>query len=144
MSDYDGHGNPLCKYSDAARRMSDAISLHLAADPDNAYGKYMGFKLRDGESDGVLYDTRSDAIRHQKSMDAMCYVQIRPGGMSPRVCEDFLIGHRAMHDAGYRIPHPEDVLEIDLPQRREQWAQSGLILPPKKPMGPRTIWTPGQ
>lgn len=141
MSDYEGHGNPLQRYSDAARRMSDAISLELSIDPDHAYGKYMAFKLRNGETDRVLYDTRTDAVRHQRSMDPMCYVQIHPGGMLPQHCERFLAAHRQMYDDGYRIPHPEDVVEIELPKRREEWKPSGLILPKPRPNNQR-LWRP--
>lgn len=124
--------------------MSDAISLHLAAAPDSAYGKYMAFKLRDGSSDSVLYDTRADAIRHQRSLDAYCYVQVRPGGMPPHHAERYLAAHRLMHDAGYRIPHPEDSVEIDLPNRMEEWPTSGLILPKRRPLTERVIWRGGR
>ncbi len=60
-------------------------------------------------------------------------------GMPLEACERFLLAHRKMHDAGLRIPHPEDAaveFEQALPQRIEEWNRSGLILP-KHLQGPR-------
>lgn len=125
-----GRPNPLIReYSDAGKRISDAVSLHLAADPDGSYGKYMWFRLSDGTGDGEAYDTRTDAWRHVRTLDAVMYLQIRPGGLLPHHAERILIAHRHMHDAGYRIPHPEDLPEIDLPERLETWRALGLHLP---------------
>lgn len=53
---------------DAARRMADAVNLHMlvmVAENRDRPG-YVAIRLEDGRSpDGVLYDTRKDAVRHQ-------------------------------------------------------------------------------
>ncbi len=141
-------GNPLipahAELRSAAQRMSDAVNIAVTLGPDSAPGRYMAFRLDDGSTDEVVYDTRNDAIRHTMNKPgAYCYVCLTPDGMSVRVCERFLTGHRAMHAAGRRIPHPEDGLEIELPQRIEEWKPTGLILPthldrPK----PNHLWRP--
>lgn len=123
--------NPLIRYSDAARRMSDAITQALNDYGSVAWGKYMAFRLSDGKGDGRVYDDRPEAVRFQTGLDVMCYVRIPPDGMTPRVAETFLAGHRQVHDAGMQWPHPQDTHapEIELPGRNELWKPSGLLLP---------------
>lgn len=121
---------PGAELRSAAQRMSDAVNIAITLGPDSAPGRYMAFSLADGSTDEVVYDTRTDAVRHTcNKPDAYCYVCLPPDGMSVRVCERFLAGHRTLYRNGYRIPHPEDVMEIELPQRIETWKPSGLILP---------------
>lgn len=53
---------------DAARRMADAVNLHMLAMVAENRDRpgYVAIRLEDGRSpDGVLYDTRKDAARHQ-------------------------------------------------------------------------------
>lgn len=142
--------NPLipahAELRSAAQRMSDAVNIAVALGPDSAPGRYMAFSLADGSTDEVVYDTRNDAVRHTANKPgAYCYVCLTPDGMTVRVCERFLSGHRALYASGHRIPHPEDVggLEIELPQRTEAWKQSGLILPGHlQPPPPNPLWRP--
>lgn len=51
---------------DAANRMRDAVNLHVAV--ANTTGErlagFVAIKLEDGRSDGTLYETRRDAVRH--------------------------------------------------------------------------------
>jgi hypothetical protein len=126
--------NPLIRdHSDAAARIADTIGLHMTVDPEGTVGKYMAFKLIDGRSDDVRYDTRSAAIWHQRSMDRMMFILIPPTGMTPLIAERLLFIHRQMDDKGFRIPHAEDAPEQALPERLEQWKPQGLILPPRVP-----------
>lgn len=53
---------------DAARRMADAHNLHVLAMIAEGRDRpgYIAIRLEDGRSpDGVVYDTRRDAVRHQ-------------------------------------------------------------------------------
>lgn len=95
-------------FSDEARRAADAVNLHIAALGHEAYGKWVAIRLSDGGSDGTLYDTRPDAIRHQLHEQLCAYFCIPPFGnlLSPPEAEAFLTYTRSLYDAGYRIPDP--------------------------------------
>lgn len=91
---------PLGTYSDAARRVSDEITLHLLADGDGNHLKWLAFKLEDGTSDGVVYDTPTDAAAHQTHYKRCAYIQIHRGGLSAQGAEAMLTYTRAVFAAG--------------------------------------------
>ena len=95
-------------FGDEARRACDQVNLHIAALGHESYGKWVAIRLSDGGSDGVLYDTRPDAIRHQLHEQLCAYFCIPPFGsmLTPREAEAFLSYARSLYDAGYRIPDP--------------------------------------
>lgn len=95
-------------HSDAARRCSDAVNLHVSALGFDARRKWVAVRLADGSSDGVLYDTRRDAVRHQPNERLAAYVRIAPGGMSVCAAESFLSFNRRAYDAGFRLTDPDD------------------------------------
>lgn len=101
-------------FSDAALRACDNVNLHIAAIGPEAYGKWVAIRLSDGGSDGALYDTRADAIRHQMHWSQCCYLMIPPFGvmLTPREAESYLTLHRSMYDAGYRLQDPEQPAPI--------------------------------
>lgn len=71
-------------HSDASKRISDAYNLHIVCGARR--GQVMAFSLADGTSDGVLYDSREDAVSHQHHNEARRgYIRIGPGRMT--VCE---------------------------------------------------------
>lgn len=71
-------------HSDAAKRLSDAYNLHIVCGA--RMGAVLAYSLADASSDGVLYDSRSDAVAHQRHNEARRgYVRIGAGRMS--VCE---------------------------------------------------------
>jgi hypothetical protein len=84
--------DPGCKYarpeggghSDAAKRLSDTYNLHRAAAGFHARGVFAA-ALADGTSDGILYDSRADAVRHQHHNEQF-YAYIRLGAPSMTVC----------------------------------------------------------
>ena len=112
--------NNLCKHgyvtcskcvviTDAAKRMSDRINLMLIAQPwEILKTSWMAFKLEDGDSDGVLYDTRQDAIDHQLHENLCAYFFLRTalGGVPLRDCQLFLDMHRYVYDNGGRMTEP--------------------------------------
>jgi len=94
-------------FSDAARHCADAVNLHATVDPHGTIGKWVAVRLSDGKSDGVLYPTKSEAVRFQLH-EAMCmYVCIPPGGMTSADAESVLRTHRQLYDAGYRLADPD-------------------------------------
>lgn len=71
---------------DAARRMMDAVNLHTLASIADGRDRpgYVAIRLEDGRSpDGVLYDTRKDAARHQSDPKNF-YVKVGKMSMSAR------------------------------------------------------------
>ena len=91
------------QYSDAARRCSDIVNMHVAA---GVWNKFVAIRLSDGGSDGVVYDTKADAVRHQLHETLCAYVFITPDGMSHRSAENFLRVNRQLYDAGMRLSDP--------------------------------------
>jgi hypothetical protein len=78
--------------------------LHRIADEYNSIGKWFAVKLADGESDGVLYDSKRDAVTHQKHMEMYyAYVQVGPWQMTVDDAAAFLKLHRAMYSKGVRL-----------------------------------------
>lgn len=91
-------------YSDAAHRCSDIVTMAAIAGDT---GKWLAIRMSDGGYDGVIYDHRRDAVRHQLSENWCCYVQVQPGGMTPKEADAFISYCRALYDAGFRLPDPE-------------------------------------
>lgn len=83
--------------------------MHVAALGWEAAKKWVAIRLSDGKSDGVLYDTRGDAIRHQLHMTQCAYVCVPPGGMNPCQAESFMRMHRLAYDAGAQLIDPDRV-----------------------------------
>lgn len=70
---------------DAARRLSDTVGLHLAADYERAIRSVIVVKLADGTTDGTLYDSWDDACA-KGTPDPRWYAPLRitPDGINPR------------------------------------------------------------
>lgn len=93
------------KCGDAAKRVSDEITLHAIA---GSAGKWAAIKLADGSTDHVAYDSRSDAVSHQLSPEYCTFVLIPPGGMSVKEADVLLDFWRQVHDAGFRAVDPRN------------------------------------
>lgn len=96
---------------DAGKRASDIVNLHLTFGLwEELQRKWLAFKLADGSSDGVLYDSKQDAVRHQIDERLCAYVAFRnlgAGGSTPRDMSIFLQFSRDAYDAGFRLPDPD-------------------------------------
>lgn len=99
-------GCPLRTHTDAARRAADAVNLHVSAIGTDAFGKWVAVRLRDGGSDGVLYDRKRDAVRHQVDERLCAYIRISPGGINACRAESFLKMSRMAYEAGFRFADP--------------------------------------
>jgi hypothetical protein len=104
---------------DAAKRMSDVITLHAIA---GQAGRFVLIKLLDGtETDRLgLYASREEAEQY-KTHPAQITVQVPPGGFTAVECEEVLHYHRDLYDKAGKRP-----LEIGYLQpltRRDQRRQ---------------------
>ena len=71
-------------HSDAAKRLSDTYNLHVTCGA--RIGSVFAYSLADATSDGTLYDSRQDAVDHQRHNEGWRgYVRMGPGRMS--VCQ---------------------------------------------------------
>lgn len=125
---------------DAGRRAADAINEHITR-----FGwwdirsKWVAIRLADGTSDGVLYDTKQDAVRHQHDEFLCAYLNLRGvnGGARDTECAIMIKFHRDMYKAGFRMPDrdarfggPDAVMST----QRHDWYRS-IILPAREAMG---------
>lgn len=98
------YGITETQHSDAAKRLSDTYRLHRLADPIGSIGHWFACTLADGDSDRTLYDTRREAVTHQRhNEEYYFYVQIIPGDMNPCQAESVLSGARKLDDAGIKL-----------------------------------------
>lgn len=109
-------------YADSAYRCSDIIRQAIV---DGHQGRWMAIRLSDGGSDGVVYDSRSDSVRHQLHETLCAYVRIPWDDLSPQAAERFLAVHRQVYDAGLRMasvdgPGGDTELEVIPPMRLEE------------------------
>jgi hypothetical protein len=71
-------------HSDAAKRISDTYNLHMTCGARR--GSFIAVGLADGRSDGVVYDTRAEAVNHQRHDEGWkAFIKIGPPHMT--VCE---------------------------------------------------------
>jgi hypothetical protein len=98
-------------HSDAAKRVSDAYRLHTSALGAAAAGRWIAVALADGSSDGALYDTKTDAVRHQHGHETrFAYVAIGPWDMDTCEAEEYLVAVRLWYDAGIPLTDPREVI----------------------------------
>lgn len=111
------HGNIVCSMcivaDDAARRCWEQVkNVAHHTDWETRINSYLAIKLADGSTDGVLYATKRDAVRHchgNEQWFAFFSFRDAPGGFaSPRDAAVFLAYHRMVYDQGGRLPDPDD------------------------------------
>lgn len=85
---------------DAGKRLADTVRLHFAAASDimSIVGQWCVFKLEDGSSDNVLYDSKDAAVSAMKGRSKdYCYLKITPDGISDYDASRFLHVNRNMY-----------------------------------------------
>jgi hypothetical protein len=97
--------------TDEGRRLSDAVTLAVSI---GGAGRWVAARLSDGGTDGTVYDTRTDAVRHQLHEDQCCYLMIPPTGMPPQEATAYLKFNRARVAAGMKMVDPESAGPIPL------------------------------
>jgi hypothetical protein len=104
----------FCKaasHSDAAKKISDTFNLHrIAADASGIenIGKWFAAALEDGSTDGVLYDSRGECVRHQHHNEQWyTFIKIVPSTMTYCEAEVMLKTSRKAYNAGMRLTDPD-------------------------------------
>lgn len=96
---------------DAGKRASDHINNILVGQGfSNVAHKTIAINLGTGDYDGTLYDTKRDAVRHQKNEFLCMYLQFRSmrGGVTPEEMARVIQVHRQAYANGFRLPDPDD------------------------------------
>jgi hypothetical protein len=95
-------------HSDAAKRVSDGYRLHKMAAGHAAAGRWMAVALADGASDGVLYDSKRDAVRHQHHNELWyAFLPITPGDVSVCEAETYLEVNRMLSRKNIVMTDPD-------------------------------------
>jgi hypothetical protein len=100
----------LTRIPDDAKRFADIVNGNLVAFPAwELRNKWLAIRLSDGGSDGTIYDSKQDAVKHQIDEFQCAYFCFRNclGGISAREAERFLVYVRAAYKAGFRLPDPD-------------------------------------
>lgn len=142
-------GNPLIPYSkningelyDAGKRAADAINKAIAKQGWwEIRHRWIAIRLSDGDSDGVIYDTKQDAIRGQHNNEFTCaYLRFGnlSGGATARECAIMIKFHRDMYKAGFRMPDRDSRFggpEAVMSTQRHDWYRQ-IIAPVREELG---------
>lgn len=90
--------------TDRGRFLSDAVADARAR---GGQGRWLAARLSDGKTDGVIYDSRDDAIRHQLHETQCAYLVVPPGPMPPAEATAWLSLQERLYDAGMRMTDPD-------------------------------------
>lgn len=109
------HGRQLCSecifVTDSAKRARDIIASYVAfVDYSERIRSWVAIRLSDGGSDGTLYLSKRDAVRHQSDEFLCAYFSYRgaPNGFaSAKEAAVWLEFHRQAYDKGFRLPDPD-------------------------------------
>jgi hypothetical protein len=100
--------NGFGDHSDAAKRISDTYRLHRTAQGPAAIGQFFACALADGQTDGMLYGSKRDAVRHQHHNEQRyMFLAIGPYDLGPCDAEELLAIQRLYYDRGIRWPDPD-------------------------------------
>jgi hypothetical protein len=109
------HSTDQC--CDAAKRMSDVITLHAVA---GSAGRFALVKLLDGSQvDLATYSCREEAEGYKTHL-AQVAILIPPGGCSASECEEILHYHRELYDLNPRALQVGYLMPLKGPERRKQ------------------------
>ncbi len=103
---------------DAAKRMADAVNLHVSA--NKVFGRespgFVAISLDSGSSpDGVLYDNRRDATRHNRHTKGLAFIQVKRDTMPLREAILVLQMHRKAYKNGVQFTE-EEIVVPQLPE----------------------------
>lgn len=87
-------------FSDAAKRMSDAVNTALLVDPEGNRRRWIACRLSDGGSDGTTYPNIETAIAFQFHYSQCCYLPIPSNGISPREADVLLGAYKQTYNNG--------------------------------------------
>lgn len=98
---------------DAGKRASDILNVYIVHSRwDDIKTQFMAIRLSNGGSDGILYENKRDAIKHQiheHQCAYVCFNELR-GGASARDMAIYIKFNRDAYANGMRLTDPEDQL----------------------------------
>lgn len=95
---------------DAAKRLSDIVNNICISQPlDVVVRSWIAVSLADGSTDGGLYESRIEAVKHQYHETQCAYLCLKesPHGMPTQDAYVYLKFHRDAYEAGMRLTDPE-------------------------------------
>jgi hypothetical protein len=96
---------------DAARRLHDAVNLHLVADFERAIRSIIVVNLQDGSTDNTLYDSWDDALRKGCPDDRWhAPLRITPDGINERDARLWMRTNRMLPGIGVMPASPEHIV----------------------------------
>jgi hypothetical protein len=90
--------------TDRGRRLADHVR---AARAIGGEGRWIAARLSDGATDGTVYDSKADAVKHQLTETQCAYLVVPPAPMPEAEASAYLELHQKMYDAGYRLQDPD-------------------------------------
>lgn len=90
--------------TDRGRRLSEHVA---AARAIGGQGRWIAARLSDGGTDGTVYDSKSDAVKHQVHETQCAYIVVPPAAMPPHEATAYLELHERMYASGYRLQDPD-------------------------------------
>ncbi len=125
------HGAVICSecvfVTDAGKRAYDIVRSYVHfVDYETRIRSWVAIRLEDGGSDGNLYDSKREAIRHQLHEQQCMYFSYRgspEGFQSPKDAQLYLDYHRHIYSSGGRFADPDDASggrDLIMPTTREQ------------------------
>lgn len=125
------HGRNVCfdcaYVTDAGKRAFDIVNSYAIFVPwDERIRSWVAVRLSDGGHDGVLYQSKRDAVRHQADEFQCAYFSYRgsPNGFGSRKeAQVWLDWHRAAYDSNIRTPDPDAAgggVDLIMPTAEEQ------------------------
>lgn len=126
--------NPEKWVDDRSRRVSDSFNARITFMKwDEIQHAWMAFKLSDGSTDGNVYYSRREAIRHQTDERVCAYIAFKncPNGISPSEAGRFMFYTEQAYKAGGVLPDPDQQFGGPEPFMPTQQYDNlkGLILP---------------
>lgn len=125
---------------DAGKRAADAINEAIRREGWwELRHRWIAIRIQDGTSDGVIYDTKQDAVRHQKDEFTCAYLCFKglSGGARDTECAIMIKFHRDMYKAGFRMPDRDSRFggpDAVMSTQRHDWYRN-IILPAREAMG---------
>jgi hypothetical protein len=112
---------------DAAARMRDAVNLHVVAGALGVRERHLtwvAIRLSDGRSDGNLYESRLDAVRHTQNKErGWAYLKVGADSMGERESIIVLQSYRQAFSRGVIfaeedvvVPHLSELMKPYLPK----------------------------
>jgi hypothetical protein len=102
--------NPDAWIDDRSKRVSDSFNARITFMKwDEIQHAWMAFKLSDGSTDGNIYYSRREAIRHQVDERVCAYLAFMncPNGIKPSEAGRFLYFTEMAYKGGAVLPDPD-------------------------------------